>query len=109
MAKKSKKNSWLGIFKSCIFVPPTPGSELQKNMQKIEKEMRPGGREMWPIKIIETAGKTLESVLVRADPFMGNKCVDPLCLPNKNPKNKISCKKNNIGYIIPCKQCPWHI
>ena len=88
------------------FLPPTLGSELQKNMQKIEKEMRPGGREMWPIKIIETAGKTLESVLVRADPFMGNKCVDPKCLPNKNPKNKINCRRNNIGYRIPCKQCP---
>ena len=54
--------------------------------------MRPGGRENWPIKIIESAGKTLGSVLVKADPFLGNKCVDPKCIPNKNPPKKISCR-----------------
>ena len=68
--------------------------------------MRPGGRENLPTKIIETAGKTLESVLVKSDPFDGNKCQDKNCLPNKNPKNKISCRKNNVGYKIPCKKCP---
>ena len=68
--------------------------------------MRPGGRENWGIKIIETAGKTLENVLVKADPFHGNKCLDKTCLPNKNPKNKISCRKNNVGYKISCKLCP---
>ena len=86
-AKKNKKKNWLGSFKSYIFIPPTPGSELMKNMQTIEKDIRPGGRENWPIKIIETSGKTLESVLVKADPFLGNKCVDLKCLPNKNLKN----------------------
>ena len=60
----------------------------------------------WPIRIFETAGKTLESVLVKADPFQGNKCLDAKCLPNKNTKNKISCRRNNIGYRIPCKLCP---
>jgi hypothetical protein len=34
-------------------------------MQKKEQLMRPGGRENWGIKIIETAGKTLENVLVK--------------------------------------------
>ena len=106
MDKKKKKSSWLGAYKSCIFVPPTPGSQLQSKLQAIEKEMRPGGRENWPIKIIETSGKTLESVLVKADPFQGNKCSDPKCLPNKNYKNKINCRRNNIGYKIPCKLCP---
>ena len=106
MDKKRKKSSWLGSYKSCIFVPPTPGSELKTKLQSIEKDMRPGGRENWPIRIIETSGKTLESVLVKADPFQGNNCLDPKCLPNKNVKNKISCRRNNIGYRIPCKLCP---
>ena len=58
LAKRRKKNNWLGPFwKSCIFVPPTPGSELKKLMQSKEEEMRAGGRETYPIKIIETAGK----------------------------------------------------
>ena len=34
LAKRRKKNNWLGPFwKSAIFVPPTPGSELKKQMQ----------------------------------------------------------------------------
>ena len=59
LAKRRKKNNWLGPFwKSCIFVPPTPGSELKKLMQSKEEEMRAGGRETYPIKIIEIAGKS---------------------------------------------------
>ena len=65
MGKQSKKRNLLGLFKSCFFVPPNPGAELQKLMQKKEQLMRPGGRENWGIKIIETAGKTLENVLVK--------------------------------------------
>ena len=104
--RQNKKKTWLGNFKSCIFVPPTPGSELKKIMQAKEIEMRPGGRENWGIKIIETAGQTLENVLVKLDPFTGNKCLDKKCIANKNIKNHISCRKNNIGYKIPCKLCP---
>ena len=56
--------------------------------------MRPGGWEDWPIKIIEMVGKTLERVLVKSDPFNGNQCLDPKCIPakNKNNKNKLQNK-----------------
>ena len=64
-------------------------------MQMKEEETRKKGRESWPIKIIETAGRTLEQTLVSTDPFDGNKCNDPKCLPSKNPENKISCWRNN--------------
>ena len=76
-------------------------------MQLKEKELRPGGRENFPIKIVETAGKPLERVLVNNDPFDGNKCSDKQCLPNRNPKNRISCQKNNVGYELKCKICHW--
>ena len=36
--------------------------------------------------LIESAGKKLESVLVKLHPFLENKCVDQKCLPNKNEK-----------------------
>ena len=55
-------------------MPPTPGSELKKRMQNKEEETRAGGRENYPIKIIETAGRTLEQTLVNTDPFGGNLC-----------------------------------
>ena len=106
MDKQKKKYNWLGMYKTCIFVPPTPGAQLQKLMQNKEAMMRAGGRENYAIKVIETAGQTLENILVKSDPFGGNKCDDKNCIPNKNPKNKISCRKNNVGYKIPCKLCP---
>ena len=106
LEKRRKKNNWLGPFwKSCIFVPPTPGSELKKLMQSKEEEMRAGGREAFPIKIIETAGKTLEQALVNTDPFGGNQCTDEKCVPSKNPQNKISCRRNGICYRIYCRSC----
>ena len=106
LEKRRKKNNWLGKFwKSCIFVPPTPGSELKKQMQAKEEEMRAGGREAFPIKIIETAGKTLEQTLVNTDPFNGNQCTDEKCEPSKNPKNKISCRRNGICYRVSCLSC----
>ena len=30
MDKQRKKKSWLGNYKACIFVPPTPGGNLRK-------------------------------------------------------------------------------
>ena len=106
LEKRRKSRCWLGeTFKSCIFVPPTPGSELRNLMQRKEEEMRPGGRESWAVKMVETAGKSLEKCLVKTDPFEGNQCSDKSCLPANNPKNKISCRRNNIGYKIRCRLC----
>ena len=65
--RSRKAKNWLGSYKSCIFVPPTPNLEIQKLMQAKEKELRAGGRENFPIKIIETAGKPLERMLAKPD------------------------------------------
>ena len=89
LEKRKKKTNWLGPFyKSCIFVPPTPGGELKKRMQAKEKELRTGGREDYPIKIIETAGRPLERALVKSDPFNGNQCHDKKCFVQVNTNNK---------------------
>ena len=105
MGKKRQQKGCLRYFKSCIYIPPTPNSELKKVLQAKEKEMRVGGREKFPIQIIETAVRTLERELVKVDSFGGNMCNDKHWIPNKNKENKISCRKNNIGYQIPCKIC----
>ena len=109
--KQKKKKNWLWPFwTSCIFIPPTPGSDLKKLMQKKEEELRKGGRESFPIKIIETAGKTLEQTLVNNDPFNGHECLDKKCVVSNNPnpngnKNKINCRRNSICYKITCLLC----
>ena len=106
LAKRRKKKEWLGTFwKACIFVPPTPGSQLKKLMQAKEEETRAGGRESIPIKIIETAGRTLEQTLVNNDPFNGNQCSDAKCEPRKNGRNKINCRRNGVCYRISCLLC----
>jgi hypothetical protein len=40
LQKRQKKKNW--NWKSCIFVPSTPGSELKKLMQEKEEQMRAG-------------------------------------------------------------------
>ena len=85
LESKKKTRNWLGgKYKSCIFVPPTPGSELRKRLQKVEQNMRPGGRENWAIKVIEMAGKPLEKALVKTDPLNGNS--RHVCQVEKNTK-----------------------
>ena len=67
--------------------------ELQKRMQEREEQLRAGGRESWPIKIIEIAGKTLEQTLVKTDPFNnGNSCNDKKSQRNLVSKTKFTLK-----------------
>ena len=39
------------------------------------------------------------------DSFKGNQCTDKSGLPARNVNNKISCRRNNFGYRIPCEIC----
>ena len=47
----------------------------------------------------------MEQTLVNTDPFDGNKCSDDKCEPNKNPKNKINCRRNGVSYRVSCLSC----
>ena len=106
LAKRRKKNNWLGPFwKSAIFIPPTPGSELKKQMQAKEEKMRSGGRERYPIKLIETGRITLEQTLVNTDPFDGKRCSDKKCEQNKDSASNINCRRNCVCYRVTCLLC----
>ena len=56
------------------FGPSNPWKRATKANAEKELEMRPGGREKWAIKVIETEGKSIERVLVKTDPLNGNIC-----------------------------------
>ena len=102
--KKKKKKGWLGKFwKSRIFVPYTPGSKLKQRLQKMEAQMRPGGRENHPIKIIETSGKTLEMLL--KPPAAKQMCAARKCLARDLGTPKIGCRVNGVGYKLDCRHC----
>ena len=98
-----KSKNWLGPnYKSCIFVPSTPGSDLQRRMQKAELNMRPGGREKWAIKVIETAGKSIERVLVKTDPLNGNKFHSSILASLNFNKNKILSPGMENNHTLKC-------
>ena len=59
-----------------MFVPPTPGGILVKDMKKREAEVNKDGNER--IKFVEKGGIKIENILVKKDPFVKEKCSQKL-------------------------------
>ena len=99
-SKINKKSNWYKNrgksqikYKSVIFVPPTPGGILVKDMKKRETEVNNDGNER--IKFVEK------------DPFAKEKWSQKLCPICKNEFEKISIlsNSNNAGYGWTCVSC----
>ena len=109
--KQNKKRNWFRTennkYKSVLFVPPTPGSQLAKELQSRENELNKYNEER--IKIVESGGVKIEELLTKKNPFKKSKCGEtkcPLCM-SKNPDETIEilCNTNNIGYRWTCQNC----
>ena len=109
--KQTKKRNWFrnenSMYKTVLFVPPTPGSQLAKELQKRENELNKYNEER--IKIVESGGVKIEELLTKKNPFKKGKCGEiacPLC-KNKSADEKIEilCNTNNIGYRWTCQNC----
>ena len=101
---KNEKNSEK-VYKSILFVPPTPGSVLLKEMRNREEELN--GHDIERIKIVEKGGIKMEKILTKKNPFLEEKCQEkwcPLCKGNYG-NIKIGCNTNNTGYRWTCKTC----
>jgi hypothetical protein len=66
--KKDRKVNWYKDaknkeidYKSVLFVPPTPGGQLAKEMRKREEELNKSNKER--IKIVEMSGVNIENLL----------------------------------------------
>jgi hypothetical protein len=96
--KESKKKTWYkkGGYKSVIFVPCTPDSELMKRMDKKIKE---SGIE---IRLIEKSGRTLGNILRTSDPRKEKKCKREDC-PVCTTGGKGNCKSLNANYQMSCE------
>ena len=113
-SKENKNTSWYKdstkpkqdkTYKTVLFVPPTPGSELLKEMRNREEELNRFNRER--IKIVEKGGTKIEKLLTKKNPFKEEKCKDkwcPLCKGNLGDL-KIACNTNNLGYRWICRTC----
>ena len=98
--KRGEKVDWFNKegAETVIFVPNTPESEL-KNMYV--KEIKKSGLK---VKVAESAGRSLKSMLQKSNPFKTEECKDkercPVCLSgNKH------CRRESVTYEIACTNC----
>ena len=96
--KAAKKKNWYkkGGYKSVIFVPATPESELMKRFNKV---VSASGIE---IKLIEKSGKTLGEMLRTSDPRKERRCRRDDC-PVCTTGGKGNCKTLDINYQMTCE------
>ena len=108
-SKDDKKRNWYkddkNSYKTVLFVPPTPGGVLTKELKKREQELNKNNSDR--IKIIEKGGVKIESFLTKKNPFKKENCSVKLCplCSNKNKEVKILCNTNNVGYRWVCNTC----
>ena len=99
-AKQAKVLDWYkrGGYESVIFVPSTPGSELQR---KFQTEIDRHGLR---IRAVEKAGRTVKSALQRSNPFKSASCGRDDCLICETG-GRGSCSKDGVNYDIACVGC----
>ena len=117
LSKAKKKFNWWNTekskiqYKSVLFVTPTPGGVLAKELRKREEELNKNNKER--IKIEEKGGLKIKDILGSKNPFKKSKCVQktcPLCTTSEfvetsKEEIKIPCNTNNIGYRWLCLTC----
>ena len=110
--KENKRNNWYKngketekIYKSILFVPPTPGSGLLQELKNREEQLNKNNKER--IKIVEKGDLKIEKIMTTKNSFKEEKCQDkwcPLCKGDFG-EFKIACNTNNTGYRWVCKTC----
>ena len=92
-----------------MFVPPTPGGRLAKQMQIREAQLNFGSNHR--IKIVEKTGIKLKNILVQKNPYPRLICHRDLCpfckttsVSTPAPSN-LPCTTPGVGYTITCLFC----
>ena len=110
LLKYKKKSNWWNNdnariqYKSVLFVTPTPGAILAKQVQKREEEFNKNNPER--IKVVEKGGLKVKDIISSKNPFKKSECTQkmcPMCTKNacidKNAEEvKIPCNTHNVGY-----------
>ena len=105
------KNPEVTKYTTVLFVPPTPGGSLAKQLQSREAQINSGSNVR--IKVVETGGPKLKSILVQKNPYPSLQChrnlcpyckVTPVSQPAENNK-KIPCTTPGFGYQVDCLFC----
>jgi hypothetical protein len=117
-SKLNKKSNWWNNpkskiqYTSVLFVTPTPGGVLAKDLRIREAELNKNNQER--IKIEEKGGLKMKDILCSKNPFKKTTCLQktcPLCTTsqyvevNTEEEVKIPCNTSNIGYRWICLTC----
>ena len=86
---------------SVLFVPFTPGGELRKELQQIDRKVT--STKNGQIRVVEKLGNTLIQSLGNQAPWRGESCGRSECWPCRSKPG--SCRKHNINYSITCMTC----
>ena len=88
---------------SVLFVPQTVGGELARRLKAAEEELSVLLKDK--VKIVEQTGKTLKSVLVKADPSSAASCGRDKCVICLDEKQRGTCKVRSVTYQTSCQTC----
>ena len=116
-AKSAKRFNWWNTekstikYKSVLFVTPTPGAVLAKDVRKREAELNRNTNER--VKIVEKGGLKVKDMLGSKNPFKKTKCEEkacPMCTSSEfilqnSDDIQIPCSTNNVGYRWSCLTC----
>ena len=87
---------------SVLFAPYTPGGELRRILQAVDKEVM-GSHKYGRVKVVERLGDNLITALSNKAPWRSEACERPNCMPCRSKAG--SCKARNITYSITCNLC----
>ena len=115
-SKMDKKKNWWNSknakisYTSVVFVTPTPGEILVKQLSQRERELNKNSKER--VKFVERGGMKIGDILGTKKPLKTPKCVQkqcPMCTNStyilSNSDGKIPCNTNNVGYRWRCWTC----
>ena len=108
--KPHYKNPEVQKYNTVLFVPPTPGGALAKQMQLREIQINSGTDDR--IKVVERGGQKLRSILVQKNPYPKMPCHRELCpfcgstlVSNPAKSTNLPCNTPGVGYQITCLSC----
>ena len=117
LAKLQKKSNWWNTkqskvqYKNVLFVTPTPGGVLMKELQKRITELNKNDEDN--VKVVEKGGLKLKNILCSKKPSKTSGCEQIWCLlcfksefvDVSQSESKVGCNTNNVGYKWQCVRC----
>ena len=87
-----------GRYESIMYVQPTEGARLQREVQRLAKKHN------IRMKVVEKVGPSIKGMLQRSNPFSKRICGRDKCILCQNGSN-VDCRERGCVYSMMCKVC----